>query len=802
MRIFALLGVFLLVCPLAFAQFGLISPENGMKTVKQSHTFGWNDATVPFTHYGLLIYNDVAMTSLAHASNHTSPYTSLALPEGEYSWKVLAFNGTTKVEESAIFSMTIIETPSFMVDVDLDDYHEDQFVHLVLDAPLGSEIKLYINGPGNPITYNPKNLSSKDWYVRLTDFGKYSLDATMEYADATVGFTDTFSLSSVVHTTVSAGDDEDLVSTYLVTFSPMFEDSLLHDVVLTYKHDGQQHRYDMDGKKTLNLTNGDYTFTFSKDGYENEVVPLSVDSPWDLDVYLKKLPVAEKVAAKEMYTVTLTQPSSGQVFVDDVVAFSYQSAKSCDIQLQTADGSGWIVPSDLLGYEVSAKQDGLIVRGFAAGRYKARAYCSDGAGEGISSVVSFLIQKDTSHERLTSALYQDIKRARKMYTSFSAELQPYLSDDVKKLDTLEQQVSTAASTFEKSTDDDKMRKLETALELIRMQIPERVELTLDHEVIQYLPPDDVVAIIENYLASDTTLGSVQKTSYHDSLPGYLENFVLTLSIKEITKTYRNGTLSYITHVTKDIAHLDHGEMDDVFYIEYVPQKLGLSVMSDDLSKLSEQFYRTTKNPYTYVVKTKVFTETLKKTTSLVVPDYEDLPENEITGLSVQSGIRAGASILPYIFVIIAVVLAGALFIPGSKYSLYQQNPPAQQLSLLLQRVISLIESNRLDDAFAYYPSVLELYDSLAPEQRGDFTPILRSLGTQLERKEILDITADLEQKIRFQRKLGSYDPMLHREAVELYTKLHEKYESMPDAIKHTLYQRIHTIATELEGISQ
>ena len=772
------------------ASFGygleIIKPLANAAQTNQNVVFAWN--TVDADYYVLHISPNISIKV-----NYT--YYTIRLDPGKYSWYVESIKNNISTGQSANINLTVLEKPKFDIKIEKSQYYKDRFVKLLINAPLHSELIFDITGPED-LTYNPKNLTNLEWYVRLTSLGSYKVDATLKYYDYNKNLVKYFDLSEydLVNPNASRNISGTNLSnqinstsnvsatkkTYLVEFkiTDIYQQGI-KDSVVSYISNKTEERFlcDEQGRLRINLTEGKYHFSFSKEGFENKSFALMIDSERKVNIILKKQDSAKDKEVKIIY------PQDKAYIASNVLTIKFNSSEQdCILLLNILGTRGWIA---LQGKGKSLYKDfrynnTFQINRLPVGEYKAMVKCKDGQGrESKSNIVQFKLDSSLQEEKeeIIDLLnkYDEINDKIDSYNSNIKNMleRAGITGDIKRaksrLDELYNKVNAKNQEATKAYIDSELDKIYKIL-------PVSINLE-DNELLVNLPSDNFANVLNSYLMGEL-LGTRQKKLLINNLRELQSKYYVKENIYYLGLSYKNFDKT-LTFVDKSLESSDNFKIGEDDVVEFFPNDLAKRNPSfiTSVQKEDENFFKLQYDKYhiKYYFDEYVAKEDLKKT-SLFIYRRRGF-DNKITGMAVLNPLSNSYLSFGFIIALVVAVL-GMLFVPGSRFYLFKEDP-YKKISGHLNIVINLLNKGNMKEAFMSYEMILNNYNKLQPSQKAEFSEIMGLLERKLN-DYLIERELDKAKKlIRIQENLFN-DGSLYAEIKEAYERAQEhSYDDNP-----------------------
>ncbi|MFP4424130.1 MAG: hypothetical protein ACLFP2_02765 [Candidatus Woesearchaeota archaeon] len=741
----------LILCISLINAVELMSPEDGVERYNPDVLFGWETSAKNYT---LQITEESFSEPLVNETTG-DPFFSNTLEVGSFKWRVCA-EGSCSEERT----LRIFEEPDFDVSVDLSDHEDTGFVRISMQAPTGASANLVIEGEGSPVEYNPSELVQKEWYVELEP-GKYSLSANVSHLDFFDETTSNFVVPESESDTVAAASDGDDTnesegsSDYVVSFITTF-DGEPEDVLVEYTGP-KNGSVESDGEVELDLLEGEYEFSFEKEGF-TESFSLDVDSNRSMTVDI------ESAGGRDDYvntssveadsTVSIKSPEDGDVISEtEVTIVSDAFDESCDLYIRHATMSGWSIVSGNgeSVYDDKIVDEGIRLSNLRVGVYNVKAVCDSYSSEEISFVVSVT-------ENLSSDELHKLDLLEKRIGSFDAPVQKALSGTSEKIKDVRSKINKFTEEYNDAAEELKANERATKKDRIAKDvdelmstIPENITVGETEHIIVYLPQEDAVSMVEDFLR-EKDYSRDKKTVLFDQAKN---PFVVDVKSIPITLDYEGGNEGMQVISKKLNSSLESGE----FMIEYVPQEV------DYEGERAGKYLVIDSPEYSYIA------DNVDVRDTRTVAFAGETPANFVTGLAISEYVPSSSVFAG----IIAVLVCGILLVPAVSYI-----SPYNRLIKNLNAAGDTVQKKGIEAALPYYPKIYALYEKQDPSVKEELMPVMAELGNHLRCHSIEKNIKQHNKKFEFQQKLGKFDPDVYNEMRYLYHSIMDDFKELSE----------------------
>lgn len=753
----------LILCISLINAVGLMSPEDGVERYDPDVLFSWETCAENYT---FQITDGYFSEPLVNETTG-DPFFSETLEAGSFKWRVCA-DGSCSEERD----LRILEEPDFDVSVDLSDYEETGFVRISMTAPTGASANLVIEGGESPVRYNPSELVQKEWYVKL-EGGEYSLSANVSHLD----FSDETSFDFVVpeidepDAAASATDANDTNDTaeieYVVSFITNI-DGKPEDVLVEYTGpiNGSEAS---DGEIELDLPEGEYDFSFEKEGFF-QAFSLDVDSNRSMTVDLESVgdtSVTNSVKNRSTNSdvnVSINSPEDGATISDTEITIDSDGFdESCDLYVRHATMSGWTIVSGNgeSVYDDRIVDEGIRLSNLRGGAYNVKVVCGSYSSKEISFVIS--VTEDLSSDEL-----HELDLLEKRIDSFDKSVQDALSGTSEKIEDVRSRITKFTEEYNDVAEELKANERATRknriakdVEELMSTIPENISVGEPEHIIVYLPQEDAISMVEDFLR-EKNYSREKKTVLFDQSKN---PYVLDVKSIPITLDYDGGSERMQVISKKLNSSLDSGE----FMIEYVPREV------DYDGERAGKYLVIDSPEYSYVADNVDVRETR------TVAFAGETSANFVTGLAISEYVPS----FPVFAGIIAVLVCGVLLVPAVSFI-----SPYNRLIKNLDAAGDTVQKKGIEAALPYYPKIYSLYEKQQPSVKEELMPVMAELGHHLRCHSIEKNIKQHNKKFEFQQRLGKFDPDVYNEMRFLYHSIMDDFNELPEGYRRMYSEQV------------
>lgn len=862
--------VFLLALAFLFLSFGstsealdLITPANGVVTTDSFSLFGWNlypgssgDITNgTFDSYRIVISKNADLSSPLVSEDVTNAYYNLNnIANGKWYWKVYVVKGGVVISESFTWELTKVDKPG---DFKVQVYVLNGEVKLVLDTPVGSSVNLTVDGPIDPIHYNPSSIQNKELVLDIDEPGKYYVSAVRSYH----GFVDTFETEfEIIDTSVSSSGgssgDSNETKFYEIEFKVTNGTDQIKDVELKFVNlSNHTIVKDIDFNESFMLPEGTYRFNFSKKGFDNDTLKLNMNKNRSVVVSMRPPIVVEPKRPKSIDTESKGLYEALPAWIKYSADWGSLKGDSnpeddldeyeCTLLFNVLGHDGWEILKGKSGSRFEDKKSGNMfsLRKLDNGKYIGQIKCvlenalNKGKDDYViySDNVTFEVRKPFERVDFVSGALVSINSAEKKLNELSdfekSSLESFgvFSELTKKSGDLEK----IQASFDSNLEDVNSNLTTEEYDLIVKTNQGKVKTILDgvlsdvevlskHDIIMYLPFEDFDSLLEGYFLENDLLTRDEKTEYKKVLPLIQDEYMLTITVTKIKLYYSANDPIILTLVTKSFDRMSNQEndgyllFDDLRTIEYIDplvaegEKLNFI---DGLAKLGNGYFETEEgvSSYSFFIVGDISYDRIKEIGSIIMYDIMDPPAlDAITGMGTGSRVMGVVknTVIPSFIVIALVAVLGAVMIPGSPYQVNFKEKFKKKVDYksevvrMLHEAVNIIEATGIENALHLYPKIISYYDALGEEDKAELGSVISILTKELNCYSCEQKIMELKKKVDFQVKLGMPDDAMYTESMKLIAEIKEDLNFVNANKASKIQSELSNVLADFEGVKR
>jgi len=687
-----------------------ISPSEGQETINQQPLLSWtNSELINLEEYTLIVSQNEDLTEAKiHRNVSTTFYQiqqSLAL--GKWYWKVQATgqneNNLSIIDESELFSFTVIELPQYTIIPDLSRYDEEKRVTFVMDAPLGSAVDIMISKSGFSLPFTSTSLLSQT-FVSFLDPGTYTINA--EFTNN--GFTSTYERTFTV--------EQYTIPTHEVNFNITDQDK---KALLGVKIHilGSDHNYNKtittnsEGLTSITLEEARYNINIYKEGYyDKDITRKKIDEKINFTYSLfeedyfdtlsttDNTPSVQSTSLTILPEVSLIQPNYRDEVKEEITAVfavnNHAYAKQCELLFRMKDQKGWSILATL--EEIESAGNSLIGKIdddlYGEAQIKVRCHAKHSDTTKDSAIRTIIVLMPPQHHEGLQEFLAELDEAKNTLTKSKDPLYEGLaltesiSQTRNNLLKLDEQYFTITGEGKTGEAEALSKTIEERIEELREELIVGFTIIKTEDISHSTNPESLRTLIESYLEQEEEKGElfmIEEKEKEDIIKEVLEqqsNYFIRTKSTVAELTYADESKKYITGLTRTIQSLTEEE-NKVHVVEelnsYLLQHSGETTLLAEEEKQTitanqPRYFLTLDEGESYSISFEGdVSELLKMESALaLIPeiDYTSYKEGKkgleaITGRAVDALSGEGGFLSIMFWALIGIVLIGFVFSP-------------------------------------------------------------------------------------------------------------------------------------------